>query len=56
MGIIPFFKRLSKLDNGFLSHAIDQVIGFGVKKDRAPKFVGPKVIVGDPPQAGFDAA
>ena len=54
VGAIP--QPVGKLDHGFLSHAIEQVICLGVEQNGGTHAIRPEVIMGDAPQTGLDAS
>jgi hypothetical protein len=49
-------QPLGQRDDRLFRHAIHEDIRLGVKEDGTPDTVRPEVIVGNPPQAGLDAA
>ena len=52
----PAARRRAISTTCALAVAEDQQVGLGVEQDRAPDLLRPVVEVGDPPQAGLDAA
>ena len=53
---LPCRQGPSQLDHGPVRHAVEQVIGLGVKEDRTAHPIVPGIVMGDPAQAGLDAA
>ena len=49
-------ETMGDLPGGPLAHAVDQQVRLGVKEDGAAHRVVPVVVVGEPPQAGLQAA
>ncbi len=54
--ILSLVKGAGQVDDSAFGHAVEQVIGFGVKEDGPADLVRPEVIMGGPAQGGFHAA
>jgi len=54
--VAPVPEAVGDFQDGLLPHSVDQQIRLGVGQDRAADGVRPVIVVGDPPQAGFNAS
>ena len=54
--IVAVLQARRQFQDGLFGHAVQQVIGLGIKQDGAADGIRPEIVMGNPAQGGFDPA